>query len=117
MKVSRRTMFGGVTALAATAVIPSAAVAAVTGGGDRARLAAALAKGGTIENQHFEFFDGKPVTLGGAQRFRLKGCRFTWHGKAPGGYLAFARKNSGEMSDCRFEHASGTTRPMTIRKI
>ena len=117
MKVSRRTMFGGATALAATAVVPSVAQAAIGGGGDRARLAARLASGEAIEGEHFEFFDGKPVMLGGDQTFKLRNCKFTWHGKAPGGYLGFARKNHGEMTDCRFEHASGATKAMTIRKI
>lgn len=110
-------MFGGATALAATAVVPSVAMATVTGGGDRARLAAALAKGAPIENEHFEFFDGKPVMIGGDAPFRLRNCKFTWHGKAPGGYLGFTRRNSGEMIDCRFEHASGAKRAMVIRKI
>ncbi len=116
MKVSRRTVFGGAAVAAAAVIVPSAASAAIDNA-DRKRLADRLARGGLIENEHFEFFDGKPVTLGGAAPFRLRNCRFTWHGKAPGGYLAFTRQNSGEMANCLFEHASGAARPMTIRKI
>ncbi|HQV03695.1 MULTISPECIES: hypothetical protein [unclassified Novosphingobium] len=116
MKVSRRTVFGSAAAAAAAAVVPSVASAAVANG-DRKRLADKLARGEMIENEHFEFFDGKPVMIGGPAKFRLRNCRFTWHGKAPAGYLAFTRQNSGEMANCVFEHASGAARPMTIRKI
>jgi hypothetical protein len=116
MKVSRRAVFGGAAVAAAAMVVPSAASAAV-GNADRRRLADRLARSEMIENEHFEFFDGKPLTLGGAATFRLRNCRFTWHGKAPAGYLAFTRQNSGEMADCLFEHASGATKSMTIRKI
>jgi hypothetical protein len=101
MKVSRRTVFGGAAVAAAAVIVPSAASAAIDNA-DRKRLADRLARGGLIENEHFEFFDGKPVTLGGAAPFRLRNCRFTWH---------------GEMANCLFEHASGAARPMTIRKI
>jgi hypothetical protein len=84
---------------------------------DRKRLADLLARGAVIENEHFEFFDGQPVVLGGVQAFQLRNTRFTWHGKKPKGYLAFTRQNSGMVENCLFEHAGGAERPMAIRKI
>lgn len=116
MKVTRRTVFGGAVAVVAATAAPAAAMAAVSDAG-RKRLADRLASGGLIENEHFEFFDGKPVKLGGSARFELRNCRFTWHGKKPAGYLAFTRQNSGVVANCLFEHASGAERPMIIRKI
>lgn len=116
MKISRRTAFGGAAAAAAAAIVPAAATAAVISA-DRKRLADMLARGEVIQNEHFEFFDGKPVVLGGDTAFQLRNTRFTWHGKAPRGYLAFTRRNSGEVANCLFEHVGGATRPMTIRKI
>ncbi|MFM5895145.1 MAG: hypothetical protein ACKOQM_12050 [Novosphingobium sp.] len=115
IKVSRRSVVGGAAVMVAATAAP-AAMAAV-GDAGRQKLAARLANGGVIENEHFEFFDGKPVMLGGSARFELRNCRFTWHGKKPAGYLAFARQNSGEVANCLFEHASGAARPMIIRKI
>lgn len=116
MQVSRRKVLGGAAVASAVVAVPSVASAA-TVSPDRKRLADMLSSGKVIDGEHFEFFDGKPVTIGGDVAFRLRNCRFTWHGKAPVGYLAFARQNTGELANCLFEHASGAARPMTIRKI
>ncbi len=115
MALSRRKVFGGAAALAAVGAFSAPALALDSG--DRARLADLLASGATIDGQRFSFYDGKPLMIGNTEAFKLRGCTFTWYGKAPKAFRGFNGKSAGRLQDCTFEHAEGTTRQMIIRKI
>ncbi len=118
MQLSRRKVFSGAIAVAASSALPGRALALASR--DRDRLTGLLASGATLDGQNFGFHDGKPLVIATDQAFKLRNCRFTWYGKQPAHFLSFAgKRNRGRMTDCTFEHAGlvGIAKRQIVRSI